>query len=100
MTWKDCPIECATLFHSRFEQFMQKYIFFSNGVIGKVEQHVIRYELQHHDSIHAHVTLWFRKENIERISNEIIAFVLAPFDENISKFIEPIDNTQKYYYTN
>jgi hypothetical protein len=41
MTWKDCPIECATLFHSRFEQFMQKYILSSNGVIGKVEQHVI-----------------------------------------------------------
>jgi hypothetical protein len=45
MTWKDCPIECATLFHSRFEQLMQKYILFNNGVIGKVEQHVIQYEL-------------------------------------------------------
>jgi hypothetical protein len=22
MTWKDCLIECATIFHSRFEQFM------------------------------------------------------------------------------
>ncbi len=42
--------------------------------------------------------LWLRKENIERISNEIIAFVLAPFDENISKFIEPIDNMQKLLY--
>jgi hypothetical protein len=40
MTWKDCPIECVTLFHSTFEQFMQKYILFNNGVIGKVE-HVI-----------------------------------------------------------
>ncbi len=45
MTWKDCPIECATLFHCGFEQFMQNSIFFNNGVIGKVEQHVIRYEL-------------------------------------------------------
>jgi hypothetical protein len=27
MTWNDCLIECVTIFHSRFEQFMQKYIF-------------------------------------------------------------------------
>jgi hypothetical protein len=37
MTWKDCPIECAILFHNRFEQFIQKYILFSYDVIGKVE---------------------------------------------------------------
>jgi hypothetical protein len=45
MAWKDCPVECATLFHNRFEQLMQKYILFNNGVIGKVEQHIIQYEL-------------------------------------------------------
>jgi hypothetical protein len=39
-----------------------------------------------------------RKEDIEKISNEIISFVLAPFVENISKFIEPIDNTKKLLY--
>jgi hypothetical protein len=39
--------------------------------------------------------LWFRKEDIERISNEIIAFVPTPFDENTNKFIKPIDNMQK-----
>jgi hypothetical protein len=37
MTWKDCPIECATLFHSRFENFIQKYILSNKDVIGKVE---------------------------------------------------------------
>ncbi len=26
-------MECATLFHSRFEQFIYKYIFFGNGII-------------------------------------------------------------------
>jgi hypothetical protein len=37
MIWTNCPIECATLFHSRFEQLIQKYILFSNDVISKVE---------------------------------------------------------------
>jgi hypothetical protein len=40
--------------------------------------------------------LWLRKEDIEKKSNEIIAF--APFDENINKFIKPIDNMQKLLY--
>jgi hypothetical protein len=61
MTWNDGLIECATIFHSRFEQFMQKYITSRNGVIGKVENYVIRYELQHHGSIHVHVILWVKK---------------------------------------
>ncbi len=41
MTWKNCLVECATLFHNKFHQFMQKYIRFINGVIVKVAQHVI-----------------------------------------------------------
>ncbi len=41
MTWNDCLIECATIFHSRFQQFMQKYIISKNGFIGKVEKYVI-----------------------------------------------------------
>jgi len=96
MTWKDCLVECGILFHNRFEQLMQKYILFSTSVIGKVE-HVIRYELQDCGSIHVHVILWLRKKDIQNNSNEIIAFVLAPFDENTNTFIEPIDNMQKNY---
>jgi hypothetical protein len=41
MTWKYCLVECAILFHSRFEQFMQIYSNYNIGVIGKVGQHVI-----------------------------------------------------------
>jgi len=40
MTWRYCLVECATLFHSRFEQFMQMYINYKNGVTSKVGQHV------------------------------------------------------------
>jgi hypothetical protein len=41
MTWKDCRVECASLFHNRFQQFMQKYILSKNGVIDKVEEYFI-----------------------------------------------------------
>jgi hypothetical protein len=75
---------------------MQKYIIFNIGVIGKVER-VIQYELQDCGSIHVHASLWLIKKYIERIYNEIIAIVPAPFDENTNKFIKPIDNMQKNY---
>ncbi len=62
MTWKYCLVECASLFHIRFEQFKQNYIISKNGVIGKVEKYVIRYELQHCGFVHAHVVLWVKKK--------------------------------------
>ncbi len=37
MTWKYCLVECATLFHSRFEQFMQIYSNYNNGVLVKLD---------------------------------------------------------------
>jgi hypothetical protein len=40
---------------------MQNYILPKNGVIGKVEEYITRYELQHHGSLHAHVVGQKRK---------------------------------------
>jgi len=62
MSWKDCPIECATLFHSFVNMFMYKHILNDNGILGKVKEYVIRYELQHHGSIHAHIILWVEEK--------------------------------------
>ena len=46
-TWKDCVVECAMLFHNRIQIFLRKYIFCGeNGILGKIEHHVVRYELQ------------------------------------------------------
>jgi hypothetical protein len=98
MTWKDCLIECATIFHSRFEQFMPKYILSKNGVIGKVEKYVIQYELQHRGSIHVHVILWVKKENVESIGKEIITFVPTILDATTNKFIEPSNSMQILLY--
>jgi len=77
---------------------MQKYIISKNGVIGKVEKYVIQYELQHRGSIHAHVILWVKKENVESIGKEIIAFVLTILDAMINKFIEPSNSMQNLLY--
>jgi hypothetical protein len=95
MTWKDCLIECATIFHSRFEQFMQKYILSKNGVDNKIEEYVIRYELQHLGFVHAHVISWVKKENVECIGKKIIAFIPPILDATLNKFIEPLDSMQK-----
>jgi hypothetical protein len=35
-SWKDYPIECATLFHSQVHMFMYKHILNDNGILGKV----------------------------------------------------------------
>jgi hypothetical protein len=88
MTWNDYLNECATIFQSKFEQFMQIYIISKNGVISKVEKYVIRYELQHRGSIHAHVILWVKKENVESIGKEIIVFVPTILNVTTNKFIE------------
>ncbi len=76
MTWKDCLIECATIFHSRFEQFMQKYILSKNDVIGKVEEYVIWYELQHHGFVHAHVILWVKKKMLKALEKKLLHLYL------------------------
>jgi hypothetical protein len=95
LTWKDYLIECATIFHSRFEEFMQKYILSKNGVDGKVEEYVIQYELQHCGFVHVHVSLSVKKENVESFRKEIIAFVPTISNATTNKFIEPLDSMQK-----
>jgi hypothetical protein len=45
MSWKDCLVECATLFHSHVNMFMYKHISNDNGILGKVIEYVIHYEL-------------------------------------------------------
>ncbi len=35
MSWKGCPMECATLFHYRVNMFMHQPILKDNGNLGK-----------------------------------------------------------------
>jgi hypothetical protein len=45
-----------------------------------IKEYVIHYEIQQHDSLHAHIILWAVENDIENITDEIVAF-LPTFDE-------------------
>jgi hypothetical protein len=38
MSWKDCLMECVTLFHSCDDIFMHQYILNDDGVLGKIKK--------------------------------------------------------------
>jgi hypothetical protein len=38
MSWKDCLVECVTLFHSCVNMFMYKHVLNDNGILGKVKK--------------------------------------------------------------
>ena len=92
-TWKDCPAECAVLFHNRVQTFMKKYILCGeSGVLGKVNEYVNRYELQGRGSLHSHIVLWSDPENADRVASEICAYIPAEFDSNAGKFVQDHNN--------
>ncbi len=72
MSWKDYLVECDTLFHSHVNMFMHQHIFKNNIILGKIKKYVIRYELQHHESIHAQIILWVNENDLQIITNEIV----------------------------
>jgi len=61
----------------------------SHHLLGNIKQHVIQYEIQQPGSLHAHIILWIMENDIERITNKIIAFVPTIFNSNKNEFIEP-----------
>jgi hypothetical protein len=91
-TWKDCPVECATLFHTRVTKFMNEIILSKTGALGRVKDYLIRYELQHCGSLHAHIILWIEDNDVERVTNEITAVIPASYDDEKKEFIEPTDD--------
>jgi hypothetical protein len=74
--------------------FMHQHILNDNGILGKVKEYVIQYELQHCGFVHAHIILWIDKNDLEILTIEIIVFVLTIFDDTNAKFILPNDSLQ------
>lgn len=60
-----------------------------------VKDYLIRYELQHCGSLHAYIVLWIQKDDIEQVTNNIIAVIPATYDEEKEEFIEPTDEFQR-----
>ncbi|MCO5604327.1 hypothetical protein L7F22_058492 [Adiantum nelumboides] len=76
-TWKDCPVECAVLFHTRLHNFLNAHILGGKGILGNVLHYLIRYEIQNRGSLHSHIILWISKDDIENVANEIMAYIPA-----------------------
>jgi len=81
MSWKDCLAKCVTLLHYHVSMFMYQLILKDNGILGKIKKYVIHYELQHCESIHAHIILWINENDLQRIRNEIIDVIPTIFDK-------------------
>ena len=94
MTWKDCPVECVSLFHSRVKKFLHDYILSRPCILGRVNEYVVCYEIQFRGSLHAHIMLWIEYADLERVANEITTSVSAVFDSTSGNFIEPTDTEQ------
>ena len=43
MTWKDCHVECVSLFHSRVQKFLHDYILSGPCILGRVKEYVVHY---------------------------------------------------------
>jgi hypothetical protein len=80
-SWKDCPVECARLFHDRVTAFMKEHILSTNHpVLGDVKHFLLRYESQHRGSLHAHILLWIDPMQIDAISQEICPSMLVRWE--------------------
>jgi hypothetical protein len=93
MLWKDCHVECVTLFHSHIDMFMHQNMLSDNGTLGKIKEYVICYELWHCGSVHAHIILWVDDNDLEKVMNEIITFILTIFDD-FFKIVPPNHSLQ------
>jgi hypothetical protein len=70
---------------------MTKYINCENEILGCIEHHMRWYEVQHRLSLHLHIILWLHKDDVDRITDEILTFVHAIYDETLKSFIKLVD---------
>ncbi len=55
-----------------------------------IKEYVIHYEIQQHGSLHAHIILWVVENDIENITNEIVAFIPTTFDGKKKNLNNPL----------
>ncbi len=54
-----------------------------------IKEYVLHYEIQQCGSLHAHITLWVVKIDIENITNEIVAFIPTTIFDEKKRIIQP-----------
>lgn len=86
ITWQDVPAHCSAVFLHRLDEFMSRFILCNGnvvepgtcgGLLGRVTRCVVRFEGQQRGSLHAHILLWVHPDDVERVANEIVAFIPA-----------------------
>lgn len=90
-SFENVPVECSTHFLNRIQDFLREHILHDNGILGKCEHYVIRYEVQHRGSLHAHIVIWIQRTDVPRAASDISACIPAVFDEVAQEFIAPTD---------
>lgn len=90
LDWSDAPVESARLFHERLTRFMNDFVLGGPAILGRVLHFVTRYEVQSRGSVHAHIVLWINKEDVSRVTNEIVACVPALTNES-GEFVRPTE---------
>jgi hypothetical protein len=86
-TWQDAPAENAYLAHKRVQAFMADVLKAgggkqgsqSGGALGRVQEWVVRYEVQNRHSLHAHIVLWVHPDDLDRVASEIVACAPAAY---------------------
>lgn len=81
--FKDAPAKVGHLFHQRVQHFMRDILCAGRpdrrGALGRVTNYVVRYEVQHRHSVHAHIILWLHPDDVERVTSEIRANIPAKY---------------------
>jgi hypothetical protein len=101
LEWHDAPVENARLFHLRVTEFLDRFVLGdteSSSLLGNVPHYLIRYEVQHRGSLHAHIVLWLSDADRERLASEICACVPAAYDAAAEQFIPPSDPSARRLY--
>jgi hypothetical protein len=60
---------------------MNDIILFGARLLGHVKEYLIRYELQHYRSLHAHIILWIEKDDVDRVTNKITVVIPTTYDD-------------------
>lgn len=91
-SFRDAPMECATHFLRRCKDFLAEHILGSDGgILGRVKNYVIRYEVQDRGSLHAHIVIWLEPADVNTTAAEISACIPATFHEATDTFTPPTD---------
>lgn len=74
----EAPAECAIHFLQCIDDFMALHILDKQGgILSKVAHYVIRIEVQHHASLHAHIVVWCDPTTMEATIAQFVAQFFA-----------------------